>query len=233
MTGRVSRFELRRRFNRKADEQRRRQARDQQRRKREQREDKADAMCDALVQLASSSQRAFWEERIERLETATVAALLDNDARLRRAQQTLRDLENRAFVLPDGRRVYRTQVGDRVYDEQGNAIPASELDPRAISPERPDWNAHRIIKAEHNAALAERQELLDYQAKLDQARNTLDDRNLTADALEDLGADLESSMPAAVRQQMAEMDGAEPRPLQRHQPPAPITVQMVPPNPNR
>ncbi len=233
MTDRVSRFELRKRFNRKTDEQRRRQERDRQRRKRQQQADKSDALCDALVQLASSSQRAFWEERIERLETATVAALLDNDERLRRAQQALDDLENRAFVLPDGRRVYKTQVGDRVFDEQGNRILVSELDPRAISPERPDWTAHRSIKAEHNAALAERQELLDYQAKLDQARDTLDDKALTADDLEALGADLESSMPAAVRQQMAEMDEVQPRPLRRQQSPAPITAQMVPPNPNR
>ena len=107
---------------------------------------------------------------------------------------------DRAHVLPDGRRVFETEDGQRVIDENGQEVSPDVITPEEIADSRPRAETYLEAWAEEQRLLSERDELIDYQREVDAARERLDDGTLTAQELQDLEATLEANMPAVLRE---------------------------------
>lgn len=88
---------------------------------------------------ATLEQVSHFHERLDRYDTGVVHALMDNRQALYQADDTLADIRRRASVLPDGRRVYRSENGQHVFDDTGNSVGRDVIDPTAISPGAPSW----------------------------------------------------------------------------------------------
>ena len=102
-----------------------------------------------VAAVAKSIQRAEFAEELERYQIATVQALLENQRELDAAEQRLQTTLGEAAVLPDGRRVFRTENGLRVFDSDGAEVGADELDPDIIPDNKPRWETYSEDKAEH------------------------------------------------------------------------------------
>lgn len=85
-------------------------------------------------------------ERIEAFETqltefdiAVVKALMQNQEAMDAVLARIELLLARAHVLPDGRRVFRTEDGTQVFDEFGELVSPEIIEPDEISATAPTW----------------------------------------------------------------------------------------------
>jgi len=156
-------------------------AQDRERRehlRREEQQDRADRVI-LEAALATFQQVGTFRVEIDDYGTKTVESLMENREAMELVQRRIDDMLGRAEVLPDGRRVFKT-----------------------IDGKQPKWEAFRAEKEARIRLEAERQQLLDYQDRLDQARERLDAGDITQKELDALKAELKDTMPEAVRRKL-------------------------------
>lgn len=168
--------------------------------------------------LATSAQIAAFDAHLDSYDTKTVEALMENREALDRVRDGLRRMTDEAYVLPDGRHVFRTADGRQVFDEHGLEV-SKAVDPDAIGDNHPTWEAFKAAKGAETKLETEQHALLDFQAKVDDARERVGKGGITKKQLDDLDADLKASAPPTVRQKLGlaapETDAdAKPRPDQ-------------------
>lgn len=152
--------------------------------------------------IATTAQIAAFDQHLDAYDTCTVHALMENREALDRISDELRKMKDNAYVLPDGRRAFKTADGRRVFDEQGGEVPASTVDPHAIDGRHPTWEVFKTVQGAETKLEDERHELLEFQAKIDDARSRASKGDLTKGDLDALDADLRASAPPAVRQKL-------------------------------
>ena len=139
---------------------------------------------------------------IDRYDAATVEALIANQEALEASRDRIEQMLGKAFVLPDGRGVFKTEDGLRVFDEHGAELQADEIDPDMIEDWRPKYEKFFAEKEIEAGLVEERRSLIEFQDQLDKARDHLDQDGLTKANLADIEADLEASMPLAVQRKL-------------------------------
>lgn len=160
------------------------------------------------------TESAAFRVELDTYDTATVIALQENELALEEAQRRLDEILLRAFVLPDGRRVFKTEDGTRVFDELGAEIDPSVIAPEDIDGHHPSWETYRSHRHAIERLHAERGTILEHQQRLDDARERLNRGALTREDYERLHEDLATSMPEAVRQHLPGIDaGGDPAPV--------------------
>lgn len=194
-------------FARQQEEQRSRRERNE-----ELRNDDA-AFMDAAMSVISTSEVASFKIELDLYDTATVTALQENEIELAAVRERMDNLLGQAHVLPDGRRVFKTQDGLRVFDENGIEIETKVIDPEMIADSRPHWEEYKPDFERSKELIAKQTELLDYQTKLDDARERLDTGDLSRKEFDTLREDLKADMPEAVRAHVPGME-AKIQPLQ-------------------
>ena len=164
-----------------ADRRRRRevQRNREDKERREDIEDRADDAVAAFSTAVSVSPPAP-PDRIEEFETtltafdiAVVEVLIENDQRLAALNDFIDVMLAEAFVLEDGRRVFRSEDGTKVIDEFGQEVSPDEVHPDEIDPDAPSWEMFSGRVQERDALLAEREDLLEFQAELDALESDL------------------------------------------------------------
>lgn len=208
-------------------------AEDIRRREREEREERQqEAETSDFLQaavLATETQIAEFTLTLDRYDAATVEALLENEKQLVAVQARIDDMLLRAHVLPDGRRVFKTEDGLRVFDEFGVELQPEEIEPASIDDARPRWERFQDAQADQTQLQQQREDLTDYQQRLDDARDRLDDPTLTQDDLNALDESLSEEMPDAVRQTLDLPPKAE-EPAAEGEPAADATQSNSPSN---
>ena len=179
-----------------------------QKEKQEHLDDRAEEEMTALgadLIAATQAQIERLEVKLDRYEVATTAALIENQQQLDQINIEIELLLNQAYVMEDGRRVFKTEDGTKVFDEQGEEVSADVLDPDVIGDEHPTWEAFKAKQDEKTALEVERHQLVEFQEKLDQARDEIADGDIAGQELDDLDAELDSLMPKSVRSEMPDM----------------------------
>lgn len=195
----AKRAEWRREEERRIANQIREGEKDKKREREHEQEDQV-LMDWALAELASEADIAAFTVKIDRHDTATVEALMENEKALERVREELRIMLDKAYVLPDGRRVFKTEDGTRIFDEHGQEV--TDFDPHLIEERRPRWEKFDSANKENKALMEERRQLIEYQERLDTIREDADKDDLTKGELEDLEKRLEEGMPEAVKRQL-------------------------------
>ncbi len=176
------------------------------------REEIADQLDDDLLSLATTvmmateDQLQAFEGKLDTYDEATVGALMENQEALDLVNERLANLLSRAHEMEDGRRVFKTQDGTKVFDEHGNEVSRGELDFEIIRSDKPTWESYEPHLLEQHRLQTERTEILEYQEKLDTARERIGDGDISEDELKELDDDLAASMPTSVRKLVPEMD---------------------------
>lgn len=193
-------------------------ARQDQKRRDEMAEEAADELMAAgiAVVMATETQLADFRTKLDLRDAATIEALNENRIRLENAQQLLLESEariqhmlDRAYVLEDGRRVFLTEDRSQAFDEFGNEVSQYAFDFDAVPYNAPTYAAYaeqveieKELRAQEHALTNERQDILDYQEKLDGVRDRIADGNITESELDELDANLLDAMPVSVRRHM-------------------------------
>ncbi|MEP1572793.1 hypothetical protein [Roseibium album] len=149
--------------------------------------------------LATEIQIREFEKRLSSYDAATVAALMENEERMDAVKLQLQEMLDRAFVMEDGRRVFRTENGEQVFDEVGVEVLPEELEFDLIPPDAPTWEERKALLDVQQKLESERKELIEFQEKLDAVRDTLNSDEVSAKKLDDLNAELLDALPKSVQ----------------------------------
>jgi hypothetical protein len=177
------------RFNERAKEKREEQIE-------ERKEQEQTAQIEAA--LASPQQVIEFEHKLEIRETATIETLMNLRKQLDAADKRVNEMLDQAYTLPDGRKVFKTKDGKQVFDQNGEELSSKEIDPEAINDTHTFWEDFKFGIDERTDIQERFEDAQKYQTKLDEAREKLNDGNMTAKEMHSLEADLEKTMPADI-----------------------------------
>lgn len=160
----------------------------------------------SMVIMATDSEMMRFEWKLDSYDAATVQALMENERELKIVQERLEQRLAQAIVLPDGRRVFKTEDGERVMDEFGMEVSSDMISPDEIPDHKdrfePYWRDHNS----KNDLVQEREELFEYQGKLDrsreryqEARNENEGGAVSKDFLDELDAEIDAATPNRVK----------------------------------
>ena len=200
-------------------------ARQDRQKQRADEEARQDDMLDfsAGMILATQMQIETFQQNLDKYDAATIQALELNQQQIDEITEQLlivrariQDKLQQAHIMEDGRRVFLTEDRSQAFDEHGNEVSPEELDFDAISEAAPSWEGYqKEIQREEALSQSlekletERGEILDYQEKLDHARERSEADDFTTDELEELEKDLEESMPDAVAKQLPDYEPSQ------------------------
>ena len=166
--------------------------------------DKRDGEEFELLAMATDIQIEAFTVRLDAYDAATTEALLENEEARAALRRQMEEILGKAYVLPDGRRVFKTEDGLRVFDESGQELSAKEIDPDVISRDRPTWETYRSYVDQNEALTQEHSDLIAYQARLDTVHERLDAGDITADELKSMDAQLRAELPDSVNERLPE-----------------------------
>ena len=170
------------------------------------REDMADkleqnvsAFASAAIVAAPPVQIEVFETKLDSYDIAIVAALMGNQEQMDVVTASIADILSRAYVMDDGRRVFKTEDGTQVFDEHGDEVTREELDPGVIGDHVPTWETFSKDRGEKAHLEAERAQIIEFQEQADTARERISQGGISEDELAELDAALSRAMPDAVR----------------------------------
>lgn len=192
----------------------------------ERKQEIADKLEDGLITagvdaiIANDIQIAEMQERLDTYQEATTQAIMINQEKLDLIEQQLILVQakldamlDEAYVMEDGRRVFKSEDGSYAVDEFGEEVNPDEID-FDLLPTHPSadnymsgFEAKSNLLEHRDELLKERDELFDFRDKLDAAQGTLDKVGLTEDELLDLDKDILEFAPPTV---MKEISGIQP-----------------------
>ncbi len=149
--------------------------------------------------------KAF-EAKLDKYDTATVNALMENQKQLDTVNANIEAMLAQAYVMEDGRRVFKTEDGSQVFDEFGQEVSSGELDFDLISDKQPTWETYQKDTATRDEILAGKEDIHVYQEKLDEAREQVSEGDISAAELEALDEELLEMMPDAVSDHVPGME---------------------------
>ncbi|MEO0486260.1 MAG: hypothetical protein AAF092_10150 [Pseudomonadota bacterium] len=152
----------------------------------------------ASVSIATEIQMQTFQMQLDQYDAATVEALMTNQEALDAVRERLDILLRQAHVLGDGRRVFKTEDGTQVFDEFGEEVGTELIAPEDIDDAAPSWETFSKEKEAEHALATEREQLLEFQEKLDETRAELDGKDVSAGRLEELDAELAALMPPEI-----------------------------------
>ena len=155
-----------------------------------------------LVVEATAAQVAAFQDTLDGYDTATVRALMDNQNALDAVRDRREAMETAAHRLPDGRIVFKTEDGKRVFDRDGVQLSHDLVHPDAVPDSAPRWEAIKALRDSENGLLRDRDKLDEFQHRLNETREAVDKGHVSADALARMDADLKKAMPDSVREQL-------------------------------
>ncbi len=128
----------------------------------------------------------------------------------------IQDMLDRAYVMEDGRRVFLTEDQTQAFDENGTEVTRDEFDFGLVPKNSPTWetimrarSGKDTLLADYKATNIERKQILEFQEKVDAARERVADGEISNDELDDLGADLSEATPASVKKHVSGFSSAD------------------------
>lgn len=169
----------------------------------------AGEVLDFALAIISTTEANELRFELDLYGTGAVAALQKNEIELMKAREQLDRLLLKAHVMPDGRRVFKTEDGKRVFDENGLELSEDIIHADEIDDSRPRWEEAKGAIDRIEALTQERADIIEYQDKLDAARDRLDSGEMTRKEFDDLRHELKADMPDAVRAQIPDMESTQ------------------------
>lgn len=180
-------------FKRRADDERVWQAQRDRRRDKEREESKEErseaTTNDLLSAVEQVAELREISERLDALEVQVTQSLLENDQKLDAVREKLHAMLAAAVVLPDGRRVFKTEDGTQVFDEHGEEVSPDVIDPDSIDDNLATWEDFQAELDREADLLVEREQLLDLQQDIDAARDAAEKGELDVSELDALEAE--------------------------------------------
>lgn len=160
------------------------------------------ALFQAAIELATPTEMHEFELTLVHYDNAIYDALIENEKLLDEERQKLVEMYEKAHVLPDGRRVFESEDGLRVFAEDGTELSTETITPEEIEDWLPKAEAVFAQRDAVEGLVEERGAILAYQTAVSDARELAEGGELTKDELADLKKSLEEKMPERVREHL-------------------------------
>ena len=186
-------------------------AREQQ----EQKEIRAEKADDELYDLATAvilatvAEVQEFQARLDTYDEATVKALMQNQEAIEAVEARMAEKIEHAYVMDDGRKVFKSEDGTWAIDSTGNRLDDSSDNIASIPQTKFTAEEFEADTLELNKLNIERQQTLEYQEKLDNARERSNSDDFTKEELDELDMELEADMPTAVKRQMPDYEPSQ------------------------
>ncbi len=158
--------------------------------------------------MATEMQIEEFKVKLDTYDEATVFALMENQEQLDAVNAQILAMLERAYVMDDGRRVFKTEDGTQVFDEQGTEVTRDELDFDLISPSAPTWEQRMELLGKRDQLTTERKQILEF----DKARENVAEGKISSDELDELDSELSEAAPPLVKKQMPGYSAADSTP---------------------
>lgn len=165
-----------------------------------------------------------WNETFDRiaheintLSEATQIALSNARQEAQQAAEELREIQDRATTLPDGRRVYRDEDGN-VYTEDGNRLSPDQAAGIQWAEGATTWNEYLNARKRQQETAQNVEDIERYRDRIEALRQRLQSAtpgNPSQEELERLESELDQGMPAAVRKERDRLMSERPEPESR------------------
>lgn len=142
-------------------------------------------------------------ENLQNTQRAADLALIDNLQRLAISDRKLQELRDNAAELPDGTKVFKSQIDGGLYTEGGKRLSESEAANIHIPEHASSWENYSTEKAENDHLKNDKADIEDYQHNvLAPMRDRMNDKDdpPSMDELKDMQKKIERDMPSSVRQ---------------------------------
>lgn len=162
-------------------------------------ETESDAVADYALSIISVEQSDQFQSEITVFQEATTEALIHQEKLIEKARIELQEVIDQAYILEDGRKAFKDREGLKVYDIDGNELGETIITADEIPDHHP--RIEDLLERREQLQILEREqtEILEFQDKLDEARDRLDRGDLTQQEFKDLRDDIYDSAPQAVR----------------------------------
>jgi len=174
-----------------------RQKEQKQKEERELAEEDFEVLTNAIT-VATNLEVTQFHAKLDKYDTAIVTALMENQEQLDLINLKILQMLEKAYVLEDGRKVFKTQDGTQVFDEHGAELLNEDFDPTLIPDSKPTWEEYSSAVQVRDSLNQERAEILEYQQKVDEARIKSSEEGFTTQELEELDQMLEDEMPKSL-----------------------------------
>ncbi len=184
--------------------------------------EKEQAAQDHMAAEIQAQAAVSFSHKLDTYDTATVDALQDNERALHDVRARRQAMEDAAYTLPDGRKVFKSEDGHKVFDKAGAEVSRDVIDPESIPDVLARNEAHKAILKEEDGLVKTQDTLHQYQQQLDEARHRLDKGGMTPAEIAETDAALERARPDVVRQKLGEplRQGIQPDAIQPEAVPA-------------
>lgn len=157
------------------------------------------------VVMAAQIQIEEYKARLVAYDEATVFALMENQEQLDAVQAEIQDMISRAYVMDDGRRVFKSEDGVLVIDEFGEIVALEELDPDIIPSGGPTPDEYLSKLKLEDDLLTERQKIHEFDELKNQQHEELEEGGITEDRLEEMDTEMLDAMPDSIRAHIPEL----------------------------
>lgn len=189
-----------------------------------------------------------YEDKLNAYDEAVTKALMDRLSRVAQFEKNHAELQEDAFRLPDGTRVYRSKAGDYVIDDNGSRVSSDIVEAVSIPDGftyAEDYQASLdAIEVERRAIdqLHQEQEAIDQareqiseaREKISTARDQIEEGGLSVSELDDLDREIADAIPTTLPklspQTMKYVAGASGRALADNETSTPKTLRGQFPN---
>lgn len=163
----------------------------------------------ASVVLANEFEVQKFQAQLDIYDEATVKALMENTKALEVVNERIQENLKSSHTLEDGTRVFKSEDGTWGITEHGQRFDSKSHEMDSIPPTKVTAEEAEKDFTERDLLQRERTEILEYQEKLDDARERSNSDDFTKDELDDLDKELEADMPEAVKRQLPDYEPSQ------------------------
>ncbi len=181
-------------------------------------EDAAETNLSTAVTLsiATDMQIEQFKDKLELYDAAVIEALEDNQEQLQIVRERLAQIEIRirsmldqAYVHDDGRRMFKSEDGSFVIDEQGNDVSLDQVDPNLIEGPTAEIYLKELNSLNSNLLheqelLVEREQLHNTQDLIHEKQEALESGTSTTQDLEDYDNEVFDALPQSARDKLSD-----------------------------
>ena len=174
------------------------------------------------VIVATELEIQQFEDKLDVYDEAVIKALEKNRISMDELMLQLSDVDariqsmlDRAYVMEDGRRVFLTKDRAQAFDEHGTEVTRDELDFDLVPHTTPTWedvstaiSERNEIRQDYDRLTQERADILEFQDKVDAARDRITEGSISKSELDDLDAELADAVPPSVKAQTTGIENA-------------------------
>ena len=162
-------------------------------------EDAASAVASAASTIATPTQIRTFQSDLTTFDMSLIEALLEIDEKLDALKVEHQALLERAHVLNDGRRVFKSDDGTFVIDEAGQVVSPEDVDPDEIPDHLARSSTYLDITEEIEALKVEKQAIHEALDRNEAAKEWAEEPGRTVEELEAKRQELLDDLPASAR----------------------------------